>query len=174
MALLLYIAGQEEVAPCDVRVSHIEFDSQATPCDVSVSWLELDTQSVPCDVKVSWLEFDCESQVQVTPVGGNKKRKRWLERDGRILVFESEEQAQAYIRAEKQPVPVNKKQNKLIAPKPVEIINKEEIKILSKVYNYRQQLYHADQIGDISRIIAIYKELQAREEEDLELLLMAL
>ena len=156
----------------DVKVSWLAFDASATPCDVSVSWLEFDTQSVPCDVKVSWLEFDCDSQVQVAPVGGNKKRKRWLERDGRILVFESEEQAQAYIREEKQPVLAENKHRKLIAPKPVEIINKEEIKRLSKVYNYQQKLYHADQIGDISRIIAIYKEMQEREEDDIEILLM--
>ena len=42
----------------DVRVSHIEFDTQATPCDVKVSWIEFDTQATPCDVRVSHLAFD--------------------------------------------------------------------------------------------------------------------
>ena len=53
-----------------------------------------------------------------------------------------------------------------------EVIDKVEIKQLSKAYNYQRKLYHADQVGNIERVIAIYKELQQREEDDIELILI--
>jgi hypothetical protein len=42
----------------DVKVSWLQFDSNATPCDVKVSWVRFDTNSTPCDVRVSWVQFD--------------------------------------------------------------------------------------------------------------------
>ena len=67
----------------DVRVSHVEFDSNATPCDVKVSWLAFDTQAVPCDVKVSWLAFDSQVEAKTEEGGGlfpavSKKESRRL------------------------------------------------------------------------------------------------
>jgi hypothetical protein len=171
MALLLALT---DGAPCDVKVSWCEFDSQATPCDVKVSWVEFDTEATPCDVRVSWCEFNSDYQQAVTAVGGKrtKPKRRWLERDGKILIFASDEEAQKFIASEI-PVIQEKKQKKVI-PKPIEVINKQEIIRLSNVYQYRQKLYHASEINDVDLIISLYREMVRLEEEDLELLLMAL
>lgn len=105
----------------------------------------------------------------------SKKKKRWIEREGKILVFDTPEDVDRFIKSESKDITVKakKKSVKQNTQKPVEIIDKQEIKSLSIAYNYRQTLYYADQIGDIDRIIKIYRELQKREEEDIELLLIA-
>ena len=98
------------------------------------------------------------------------KKKRWIERYDKIIIFESEEDLIAFIENEKS-------ENELIDgeeqySKDIEVISKPLLKQLSKAYNYQQKLYHADQIGDIDRIVAIYKEMQAIEDEDIEFLLI--
>jgi len=103
------------------------------------------------------------------------KKKRWIERDGKILIFDTPDDVESFIQSEvieDKPKQQESKRSKAKPNNPVDIIDKQEIERLSVVYEYRRQLYHADQIGDISRIIAIYKELQQREEDDIELLLM--
>lgn len=108
---------------------------------------------------------------------GHKKKKRWIERDGKILIFETNEQVESFIKSENIET-VNETESiaesVVELPKPIEIIDKQEIKRLSTVYQYRQKLYHASQINDIDRIIQIYRELLEREEDDIEFLLMVL
>ena len=106
-------------------------------------------------------------------IGHGKKKLRWIERDGKILIFKTPEEVELFIDIEKrnteeqltESYPVN-------IIKPAEVIDKTEIKQLSKAYGYQKKLYHADQVGNIERVIAIYKELQRREEEDVEMLLI--
>ena len=104
-----------------------------------------------------------------------KHKKRWIERDGKILVFESAKELELYIQSEIQieSEPVIEEVEFVEEVKPIAVIDKSDMKRLSKAYQYQQKLYYADQIGDISRIIQIYNELQQREEEDIELLLLA-
>lgn len=118
-----------------------------------------------------------EERQQVGGIGHGKggKKKRWIERDGKILIFDTPDDVESFIQSEvieDKPKQQESKRSKAKPNNPVDIIDKQEIERLSVVYEYRRQLYHADQIGDISRIIAIYKELQQREEDDIELLLM--
>lgn len=103
-----------------------------------------------------------------------KKKSRWVQRNGKILIFESADAAQKFIDSE---TSVKQKRNKTKQVnnsdvKPVDIIDNIEIKRLAKAYQYREKLYDADQIGDVDRIVQIYKELQRREEEDIEFILM--
>lgn len=56
----------------DVKVSWLQFDTQATPCDVKVSWLQFDTQAVVHDVKVSWLQLDTQAKQQSAKSGVNR------------------------------------------------------------------------------------------------------
>ena len=118
-----------------------------------------------------------EERQQEGGIGHGKggKKKRWIERDGKILIFDTPDDVESFIQSEvieDKPKQQESKRSKVKQNNPVDIIDKQEIERLSVVYEYRRQLYHADQIGDISRIIAIYKELQQREEDDIELLLM--
>jgi len=108
-------------------------------------------------------------------IGHNKNKKRWIEREGKILVFESEKELALYIQSEKQIESESTIEKIEFVEKvtPVAVIEKAEIGRLSKAYQYQQKLYYADQIGDISRIIQIYNELQQREEEEIEFLLLA-
>jgi hypothetical protein len=65
----------------DVKVSWLQFNTQATPCDVKVSWVQFDTNSTPCDVKVSWLEFNSSNDVpSLASLGGHpiKQKKKIL------------------------------------------------------------------------------------------------
>lgn len=97
-------------------------------------------------------------------------KKRWIERDDKILIFESEEDLIAFIENEKsenESIDVEEQYSQ-----DIEVISKPLLKQLSKAYNYQQKLYHADQIGDIDGIVAIYKELQEREEDDIEIILI--
>jgi hypothetical protein len=106
-------------------------------------------------------------------IGHKKKKLRWIERDGKILIFKTPEEVELFIDIEnrntEEPLTESEPVNII---KPVEVIDKVEIKQLSKAYNYQRKLYHADQVGNIERVIAIYRELQQREEDDIELILI--
>jgi hypothetical protein len=106
-------------------------------------------------------------------IGHGKKKLRWIERDGKILIFKTPEEVELFIDIEnrntEEPLTESEPVNII---KPVEVIDKVEIKQLSKAYNYQRKLYHADQVGNIERVIAIYRELQQREEDDIELILI--
>jgi hypothetical protein len=106
-------------------------------------------------------------------IGHKKKKLRWIERDGKILIFKTPEEVELFIDIEnrntEEPLTEYEPVNII---KPVEVIDKVEIKQLSKAYNYQRKLYHADQVGNIERVIAIYRELQQREEDDIELILI--
>ena len=108
-------------------------------------------------------------------IGHNKHKKLWIEREGKILVFESEKELALYIQSEKQIESEDSIEEIEFVEevKPIAVIDKSDMKRLSKAYQYQQKLYYADQIGDISRIIQIYNELQQREEEEIEFLLLA-
>lgn len=102
-----------------------------------------------------------------------KNKPRWIERDGKILIFNTPEEAEEYIESEKQNSSGQSYESEQVnVVNPVEVIDKVEITQLSKAYNYQRKLYQADQIGDIDSIIAIYKELQEREEDDIEMILI--
>ncbi len=128
----------------------------------------------------SWLKAWGNSWGQVGEVeeprhtgGHGKKKLRWIERDGKILIFKTQEEVELFIEIEnrntEEPLTETEPVNII---KPVEVIDKTEIKQLSKAYGYQRKLYHADQVGNIERVIAIYKELQRREEDDIELILI--
>lgn len=104
--------------------------------------------------------------------GGKKKKKRWIERDDKIIIFESEEDAIEFIEKEKSHSVKTQSKTRKNKQSRIEVISKQEINSLSRAYNYQRKLYHADQIGDIDSIIAIYKELQEREEDDIEMILI--
>ena len=107
-------------------------------------------------------------------IGHNKHKKRWIEREGKILVFESEKELALYIQSEKQIESEDSIEEIEFVEevKPIAVIDKSDMKRLSKAYQYQDKLYYADKVGDLSRIIEIYNELQRREEEDIELLLL--
>lgn len=61
----------------DIKVSWLQFDTQAVPCEVKVSWLQFDTNAAPCDVKVSWLAFDTNvSTPAFASLGAATERQR--------------------------------------------------------------------------------------------------
>jgi hypothetical protein len=124
-------------------------------------------------------------EVATAAVGGigkskGKAKKRWIERDGKILIFDSADNAEQYVSTEKSTVkPAQKVKAKKVISKPVDIIDKKEIKRLSSVYQYQEKLYQADQLGNIELIVALYKEMQRLEEqrlddEEIEILLMSI
>ena len=116
--------------------------------------------------------YDAATQA-ITGGIGHGKKKRWIERDGKILIFNTPEEAEEYILCEIKESEHSTEECKTVnTVKPIEVIYKEEIKQLSKAYNYQRKLYLADNIGDIDRVIAIYRELQRREEDDIELILI--
>ena len=113
--------------------------------------------------------------------GKGKKKLRWIERDGKILIFNTPEEVELFIEIENRNIeePITETEpltesDPVNVIKPVEVIDKVEIKQLSKAYGYQRKLYHADQVGNIERVIAIYKELQQREDDDVETILMAM
>ncbi len=114
-------------------------------------------------------------------IGHGKKKLRWIERDGKILIFKTPEEVELFIEIENRNTeePITETESiteiELVnVIKPVEVIDKVEIKQLSKAYGYQRKLYHADQVGNIERVIAIYRELQQREDDDVETILMAM
>lgn len=109
---------------------------------------------------------------------GGKRKRRFVERDGKILVFETAEEAARFVEAEQaeKPVKRTKKPKLKVVPKPKEIIEPKAVNRLANTYsewNYASKLYEAYLQEDMARVVAIYHKLQEIDEEEVEILLLA-
>ncbi len=77
-----WVQFDTNATPCDVKVSHLAFDTQAETCDVKVSWLAFNSDTFPCDVRVSWVRFDTQAEAGTEegrglfPAVGRKESRR--------------------------------------------------------------------------------------------------
>lgn len=187
------LAGQDVTlthsgSSVDVKVTWLAFDTASEPCDVKVSWLCFDTASEPCDVKISWLCLD--TAATVTGVDGDgskhKPRKFYLRRKGKILLFDTAEQADAYAEAEEIANAAIEKAKSRGAkkrviqrvfrdvPEPVEVIGISELEKLIENYQLPYDMGALLMRNDYAQIIdikAIIQRLQDDEDDELLLLL---
>lgn len=182
-----WLAFDTSSEPCDVRVSWLCHDTASATCDVKVSWVCHDTSSSTCDVKVSWLCLD--TAATVTGVDGDgskhKPRKFYLRRKGKILLFDTAEQADAYAEAEEIANAAIEKaksrgaKKRVIArvfrdvPEPVEVIGISELEKLIENYQLPYDMGALLVRNDYAQIIdiqAIIRRLQDDEDEEFLLL----
>lgn len=123
--------------------------------------------------------------------GGGGKRKKWYVRNGRnIYIFDTAESADSWIeaneaieKAKSKSLKVNKKQPKKSAVKPKQIIDVgllpelakrfSEFSFLSDKSLYKSAMPH-ESVDYANFIIAYNQLLRAQDEEDMELLLLAI
>lgn len=169
----------------DVKVTWLAFDTASAPCDVKITWLCHDTASSPCDVKVSWLCLDTASTSADGDGSKHKPRKFYLRRNGKILLFDTAEQADAYAEAEEIANAAIEKaksrgaKKRVIArvfrdvPEPVEVIGISELEKLIENYQLPYDMGALLVRNDYAQIIdiqAIIRRLQDDEDEEFLLL----
>ncbi len=171
--------------PADVRVSWIAFDTAATPVDVKVSWVAFDTAATPCDVRVSWVCFD--TNAATNGYSAEVELKRWyIKRKKRIYVFNSAEEADAYLAAEIEAVKAieqaqktsrrarKRLREKLITVEPAETVDIDWLSELVRHFQIQADLAQLLAQQDYERVLQILAQAREMlEEEDLEILLMA-
>lgn len=107
--------------------------------------------------------------------GGFKRKKRFIEEDGKILVFETADDAARYVAAKEAIKPAQKVKKAKVVPiiKPVEIVPWERVETLANAYpefNYAAKVYQASLDEDYARLVAIYHKLLEIEDEEILLL----
>lgn len=180
------LAGQDATlsysgSSVDVKVTWLAFDTASEPCDVKVSWLCFDTASTPCDVKISWLCLDTAATGVDGDGSKHKPRKFYLRRKGKILLFDTAEQADAYAEAEEiANAAIDKAKSRgakkrVIArvfrdvPEPVEVIGISELEKLIENYQLPYDMGALLMRNDYAQIIdiqAIIRRLQDDEDEE--------
>ena len=154
----------------DIKVSWLQLDTAAI--DVKVSWLQLDTAATPVDVRVSWLQLDTAA----ARVGRRFKHyaKAYLRRENEVLVFDSEDEKESFLEAEKQAAQaINRAARRAVmatVPRPAKVDleriaqDAERLRLESITALLEQQDY--ERIMAVNQMIA-----DMLDEEDIELLL---
>ena len=183
-ARVTWIAFDTAAPPVDVKVSWLELDTAATPVDVKVSWVAFDTAATPCDVRVSWI---CLDTAATTGYSAEVELKRWyIKRKKRIYVFNSAEEADAYLAAEIEAVKAieqaqktsrrarKRLRDKLITVEPAETVDIDWLSELVRHFQIQADLAQLLAQQDYERVLQILAQAREMlEEEDLEILLMA-
>ena len=181
-----WVALDTAAAPCDVKVSWICHDTAATPVDVRVSWIALDTAATPCDVRVSWVCLDTASSDQTTYSAEIVLKPWYVKRKKRIYVFNSAQEADAYIAAEAEAeAAVAKAQktsrrarkrlrDKLITVEPINTVDIDWLSELIAHFKIQADLAALLAQQDYERVLQIMAMAsEMLDEEDIELLLLA-
>ena len=171
-------------ATTDVKVSWIAFDTSAAPVDVKVSWVAFDTAAAPCDVKVSWVCFDSAATSGFSQEVILKPRKYYLKRKKQILLFNSAEEADAFIeseaaaekaieQAQKTSRRARKRLRDKVIVKPVETVDTDYLSGLVERFNIPVNLPSLIAHQDFDRVMQIMRlAAEMQDEEDIELLLL--
>ena len=154
----------------DIKVSWLQLDTAAI--DVKVSWLQLDTAATPVDVRVSWLQLDTAA----AQIGRRFKHyaKAYLRRENEVLVFDSEDEKESFLEAEKQAQKaINRAARRAVmatVPRPAKVDleriaqEAERLRLESIAQLLEQQ--------DYERIMAVNEMIaDMLDDEDIELLL---
>ena len=181
-----WIALDTAATPCDVRVSWIALDTAAAPCDVKVSWICHDTAATPCDVKVSWVCLDTAYSDQTTYSAEIVLKPWYVKRKKRIYVFNSAQEADAYLAAEAEAeAAVAKAQktsrrarkrlrDKLITVEPINTVDIDWLSELIAHFKIQADLAALLAQQDYERVLQILAlAMEMQDEEDIELLLLA-
>ena len=140
--------------------------------------------ATPCDVRVSWI---CLDTAATTGYSAEVELKRWyIKRKKRIYVFNSAEEADAYLAAEIEAVKAieqaqktsrrarKRLREKLITVEPAETVDIDWLSELVRHFQIQADLAQLLAQQDYERVLQILAQAREMlEEEDLEILLMA-
>lgn len=164
----------------EVNVSWVEFNPVASVSDTRVSWVEFNPVASVSDVRVSWVQFNPREAVQAVSQGaGRSKRKRvFMEKDGKIYVFNSNAEAALFLTADKQPTTNKPKRvNKKVRAVTPQIVDIGQLRTFYEEIEDRATLRQIDEAiseKDIETLIYMYEKLMLwQEEQDLLILLLA-
>lgn len=116
--------------------------------------------------------FDVQAVVSLGAGSGKgpRRKRRFIEEDGKILVFETAEDAQKYLDLK---YPKQKKPKKTKLPKPTKVIEISKVEELAKAYEEYQfipKVYQAELDEDYARLVAIWHKLIEIEDEEILIL----
>lgn len=179
-----WIAFDTAASPVDVKVSWIALDTAAAPVDVKVSWIAFDTAAEPCDVKVSWVCFDSAATSGFSQEVILNPRKYYLKRKKQILLFNSPEEADAFIESEavaekaiEQAQKTSRRARKRLRDKIItvtpEVVDTDYLSSLVDRFNIPVNLPSLIAQQDYDRVMQIMQlAMEMQDEEDVELLLL--
>jgi len=171
----------------DIKVYQAFVNTDATPYDIKVYQALFDTSAVPYDIKVYQCGFDTAAAANQSGDGGRlyKPRKFYLRRKGKILLFDTAEQADAYAEAEEIANAAIEKaksrgaKKRVISrvfrdvPEPIEVIGLSELETLIENYKLPYDMGAILMRNDYAQVIdiqAIIRRLQDDEDEEFLLL----